>query len=149
MLLCGSCSVGKAGNEMHAARINRANLTKACLVALGLVVVALLMGAQPASGQQAADRQYSITDLGTLGGGFSEATAINNRGQVVGSFSVTASEGAPHAFLWEDGQMTALGTLPGGRFSGATAINSRGQVVGAGDSASGEEHAFLWSKQGP
>jgi probable HAF family extracellular repeat protein len=43
--------------------------------------------------------QYSITDLGTLPGrDISVATAINNRGQVVGE-SVTAS-GEPHAVLW-------------------------------------------------
>jgi probable HAF family extracellular repeat protein len=72
---------------------------KACLVAMGLVVVALLMGAQPASGQQAAGRQYSITDLGSLpGGAASAAHAINNRGQVVG-YSSTAS-GEQHAVLW-------------------------------------------------
>ncbi len=84
---------------MHAARTNRADLTKACLVAMGLVVVALVMGAQPASGQQAAARQYSVTDLGTLGGGGSQAGAINNRGQVVGFYSRTASE-IQHAILW-------------------------------------------------
>ena len=75
----------EGGRAMHAARTNRADLMKACLVAVGLVVVALLMGAQPVSGREAADRQYSITDLGTLpGGDFSGATGINSRGQVVG-----------------------------------------------------------------
>ncbi len=85
---------------MHALRTNGADMMmKACLVALGLVVVALLVGAQPASGRQAADGQYSITDLGTLpGGGDSYAHDINNRGQVVG-YSYTAS-GEQHAVLW-------------------------------------------------
>ena len=132
---------------MHAARTNRADLTKACLVAMGLVVVALVMGAQPASGQQAAARQYSVTDLGTLGGGGSQAGAINNRGQVVGS-AYTAS-GDYHAFLWEDGEMTDLGTLPGGSFSFAQAINNRGQVVGFYSRTASEiQHAILWSKEG-
>ena len=129
---------------MHALRTNRADVMKACLVALGLVVVALLMGAQPASGRQAADRQYSITDLGHLGGGNSEATGINSRGQVVG-WSRTASW-EYHAFLWEDGEMTDLGTLPGGAWSFAQGINSRGQVVGSSDTDSGGRHAVLWSK---
>jgi probable HAF family extracellular repeat protein len=134
-----------AGNEMHALRTNRADMMmKACLVALGLVVVTLLVGAQPASGRQAADGQYSITDLGTLPGGYeSIAYGINNRGQVVG-YSTTAS-GEYHAFLWEDGEMTDLGTL-GGAYSVAYGINSRGQVVGYSASASGENHAVLWSK---
>jgi probable HAF family extracellular repeat protein len=63
------------------------------------VVVALLMGAQPVLGQPVADRQLSITDLGTLRpGGFSVAEGINARGQVAG-WSDTAS-GVHHAVLW-------------------------------------------------
>ncbi len=89
----------EGGNGMRPARTNRTDLTKACLVAVGLVLVALLMGTQPASGQQAAGRQYSMTDLGTLpGGSISHALDINSRGQVVG-VSSTAS-GEVHAVLW-------------------------------------------------
>jgi probable HAF family extracellular repeat protein len=129
---------------MHEIRTNWADLTKVCLVAMGVVVVALLMGAQPVSGQQPAAGQYSLTDLGTLGGGYSVAYDINSLGQVVG-YSDTAS-GTPHAFFWEDGEMTDLGTQV---FNGSEAngINSRGQVVGF-NGAGGGIHAFLWSKEG-
>jgi probable HAF family extracellular repeat protein len=58
--------------------------------------------------------------------------------------SVTAS-GNLRAFLWENGKMVDLGTLPGGNFSAAHAINDRGQVVGYSDTAL-EEHAVLWSR---
>jgi len=68
-------------------------------------------------------RDGKMTDLGTLGGRFSGATAINDRGQIVGR-SETAS-GEWHAFLWQNGHMTDLG------LDMATGINNRGQVVGA------------------
>src|SRR5215211_3619078 len=116
-------------------------------VVLVSMVVAVLIGAQPASAQ------LTITDLGMLPGGgdfefsFSRANDINNRGQIVGS-SMTASTNT-HAFLWEKGKMTDLGTLPGGGefgFSVASGINNRGQVVGFSTTAFRENHAFLWEK---
>jgi probable HAF family extracellular repeat protein len=41
--------------------------------------------------------------------------------------------------------VTDLGTLPGGSHSTALSINSKGQVVGYADTASGSQHAFLYS----
>src|SRR5207244_10248449 len=46
-----------------------------------------------------------------------------------------------HAFLWQNGVMTDLGTLPGSTSSTATAINNSGQVVG-----NSGNHAFFWDK---
>ena len=86
---------------------------------------------------------YTTVDLGTLGGSpaFAYALAINSRGQVVGASR--APSGAIHAFLWDRGVMTDLGTL-GGDFSQGLEINERGQVVGVGQTTAGTYHAFLW-----
>ena len=54
---------------------------------------------------------YRLTDLGTLGGGFSTGAAINASGQVTG-FSNTA-DGSTHHFLWDGTRMQDLGTLAG------------------------------------
>src|SRR5262249_23271541 len=78
-------------------------------------------------------------DLGTLGGSTSTAAGINNLGQVVGT-SYIEGDSTQHAFLWQNGGMSDLGTLPEGTFSSATAINNAGQVVGTADSGV----PFLW-----
>jgi len=70
-----------------------------------------------------------MIDLGTLGGSTS-VTAINDRGDAVGT-SATAS-GDLHAFVWtaETG-MIDLGTLGADGSSHAGGSNELGQVVGA------------------
>ena len=88
---------------------------------------------------------YSTIDLGTLGTAYtsSSASAVNASGQVVGTSS-TAVSGYNHAFLWQNGVMSDLGTL-GGNSSGAADINDSWQIVGSAPPVgSSPRHAVLW-----
>ena len=86
----------------------------------------------------------TLTDLGTLGGAHTDVvlvgdsyelsyswkaprTLITNRGQIIGSSET--SRGDRHAFLWQDGRMRDLGTLPGRTESEAVALNNHGQLA--------------------
>ncbi len=72
---------------------------------------------------------------------YAEAHDINESGQIVGAAGLD-TVGIAQAFLWEDGNVIDLGTLPGlppNHDHEARAINDLGQVVGhAGD------HGFIW-----
>ena len=91
--------------------------------------------------------QYTVTDLGILpGGSFSDAWGINASGQIVGSWETNDGNQNPHAFLYSNGTMTDLGTLPGYmQGSQAFGINDAGQVVGVAYPAAWEPTAFLYS----
>ena len=83
----------------------------------------------------------SVILLGTLGGNSSQATDVNNSGEVVG-FSTVAS-GYQHAFSMLDAMMIDLGTLGGGS-SYAYGINDSGEIVGYSYLANGGQSAFLY-----
>lgn len=82
---------------------------------------------------------------------YSYATAIDERGQVVGWRGNDLGYGMGRAFLWHGGRFTTLGTLPGRAYSWARGINERGQVVGesysldeAQDGLAVQVRAFRW-----
>jgi probable HAF family extracellular repeat protein len=84
---------------------------------------------------------YSVADIGVLPlDNRSQASAINNAGQVVG-FSYDSGVNAAHAFLYSNGTLTSLGFFPGGATSYAAALNDTGVIVGIGSTA-GSAHGF-------
>ncbi len=96
-----------------------------------LLSVLLLASANQAV---AAAPQYSVTDLGTLGGTSSYATGINTSNEVVGE-AYTSSD-KMHAFEYSDDSMEDLNSLlpsgSGWTLTEATGINDLGQIVGDG-----------------
>src|SRR5690606_16432182 len=83
----------------------------------------------------------------------SAATAINDRGQVVGISGDCANAvggfSARHAVLWEGGQVTEIGDLGGDAWNTPMAINSSGPVVGFANQTEGgafNGEAFIWTR---
>jgi probable HAF family extracellular repeat protein len=87
-----------------------------------------------------------ITDLGTLGGTYSDARAINSNGDVAGFSTLSGTDvfAPTDAFLYSNGNMKDLGTL-GGSSSHAYGINGFGEVVGDSYTASSQDDAFLYT----
>jgi probable HAF family extracellular repeat protein len=111
------------------------------------VAVVALAGLTPHMGTAAA-AVSGPTDLGTLGGTFSTALAVNDSGVVVGQSNL-AGNVQSDAFLWtQAGGMVDLGRL-GGNTSFADAVNASGQVVGGTTfSPTRANHAFSWTQSG-
>ena len=78
--------------------------------------------------------------LGTLGGPSSNATGINDAGDIVGSADVAS--GARHAFLYRAGTMIDLHAL-GGVTSTATDVNASGLVIGNYSPTNGTYRGFV------
>jgi probable HAF family extracellular repeat protein len=87
-----------------------------------------------------------MIDLGTLGGTFGAAFAVNSHGHVIGESNLTGDT-TFHPFLWTSSKgMTDLKTF-GGSTGTANAINNAGEVVGVADLQGDQDHdAFLWRK---
>jgi probable HAF family extracellular repeat protein len=93
-----------------------------------------------------------MVDIGTLGGPYAQAMAVNDAGFATGNAAVSGKVGARHAFLYQIwpgfgpiNPMLDLGTL-GGASSYGTAINTSNHVVGYSmvNFSYGTVHAFLY-----
>lgn len=93
-------------------------------------------------GSGAAAQEYSIVDMGTLGGPSSSAWGINSSGQVVGAAAVM--DGNLHAFLW-NGMLTDIGPLAGDLQAHAFDISDNGlTAVASFDLGEMPTHGLLW-----
>lgn len=79
--------------------------------------------------------EYSIVDIGSLGGARTVAYDLNNNGEVVGYSQNTNGESLP--FIYSAGVMSSLTKLSENGFSNAYSINNFGQVVGYGQDDGG------------
>jgi probable HAF family extracellular repeat protein len=89
-----------------------------------------------------------LNDLGTLGGNFCQAISVNDAGWIAGESSLSGPPESEslYAFVYRDGNLLDLGTLPGDSYSSAAHINAAGQIVGWSASADAATYrGFLWS----
>jgi probable HAF family extracellular repeat protein len=121
--------------------------TLTCVIAMTLfaalsIPTGVAVQGQPQNKQQP---RYKLVDLGTFGGPTSAVPileqVVNGRGALVGQADTpTPDPFAPncfnddcyvsHAFQWQSGVQTDLGTLPGGDSSTAGWINANGLIIG-------------------
>ena len=98
------------------------------------------------SGAVVAEAKYTVTSLGTLGGGtYSKAYDINDSGWIVGEGDFSSASGSEiRGFLWKkETGMINLGAL--GTKSLARGINNAGKVVGYTQPPSAAQFAFTWT----
>jgi probable HAF family extracellular repeat protein len=93
--------------------------------------IAAIAAGLVATGASAAD--WTLIDIGTLGGPGSYGAAVGNDGTVVGCADVLPA--GAHAFAWKDGVMRDLGLASDAEGSScALAINDQGVIAGRSSS---------------
>ena len=88
-------------------------------------------------------RDGVLTELGTLGGNWSGAGAISDKGVIVGSSYLPRSS-TFRAFIWQGGVMRELPGL-GGSESGAGPMNNHGVILGTAFDTAGKQWMVRWT----
>src|SRR5688572_22173962 len=121
--------------------MTRRSRTGLFLATLGLVFLPAVSRHAPHA--QTTPGPYTLTDLGSLGAGDTQAFDLNDSAQVVG-YSRTSTLQS-RAFLWDNGQIANLGVVNADDFqSAATDINSLGHAVGTSTLKNGLARAALF-----
>jgi probable HAF family extracellular repeat protein len=99
--------------------------------------------AAPAYGSE----QYTVVNLGTLGGASSGASSINNRAWISGLSSLPGSSSYIHAALWQRNEkITDLGTLGGPNSAVEWPVkNNSGLISGISETAAPQKLGEIWS----
>ncbi len=82
------------------------------------------------AGATASAQNYIVTDLGALSKKNSSPAALNNQGQVAGTFFTTADDQSAFRYTYEKGALEDLGANVSDSANRAFAINASAQVVG-------------------
>lgn len=107
-----------------------------------LAAMILMHGAVNAAG-------YRLTDLGTMGGGGSDASGMNGIGTVVGNILAGGTVRVQTGYVVQGGvPYTLRGLTPAG-YSRALDINDLGWIAGDAATTTGAGHAVLWKNGAP
>src|SRR5688500_1395573 len=121
--------------------MTRRSRTGLFLATLGLVFLPAV--SRHAQHAQTTPGPYTLTDLGSLGAGDTQAFDLNDSAQVVGYSRTSMLQS--RAFLWDNGQMANLGVVNADDFqSAATDVNSLGHAVGTSTLRNGFARAALF-----
>jgi len=109
---------------------------RATAITVALLLLPALVRLLPAQGPAPSQTPllpptFTLTDLGPVqnGGPPGGVTAVNNSAQVVGTI-LDSTGSYQHAFSWQNGTITDLGSLPGGNLSYGYGVNNSGQIAG-------------------
>lgn len=92
---------------------------------------------------------FTLTDLGLAAGYATEATGLNDRGQVSECAETDPPSLFGRALVWNHGKRIWMTALPGDADSRANGINDTGQIIVSSYSAYDHNRAFLWKHGHP